>query len=195
MNTGSPEQKRRVNDSPTGRHWRLCISLSLAKKRHPSSVKAAGWTRNGIKEKKPCQDTCTTTILRGDGRTLEQPIDKGGCNGLRSRKFERTIGPHFAGTQEMSSISGVEAEALESDPADLLKTLVFQGGGAQLSHKQDWIQHQTRRKSMQFLSDHENTSSFHFSPSCMLRNTHQLHGTDRNELSFPRRRQLSVGLW
>ena len=76
--------------------------------------------------------------------------------------------------------------------ADLLRVLVFQSGGAQLPHKQDWIQNQTRRESRQFLSDHENTSAFHFSLSCMLRNTHQLHGTDRKELSFPRKRQLSV---
>ena len=35
----------------------------------------------------------------------------------------------------------------------------------------------------------------HFLLSCMLLNTHQSHGTERKEPSFPRERRLSVAPW
>ena len=99
---GKPKQRRRVSDRLTEGIRRLSISPNLVRKRHEkdrqrilgeqlaqrsaeekrgarsiSSVKAIGQRRNLVRI--PAVRHCAEVKRK----TLEQPIDKGGCSGLR----------------------------------------------------------------------------------------------------------------
>ena len=103
----SSKQQRSVNDSLTERIRRLSISLNLAKKRHEKDRTTKPWriTQRGAKERRGARSPPTVEQLAGRGmgarrrnlarilavrqcseeraNTLERPIEKGGCSGLR----------------------------------------------------------------------------------------------------------------
>ena len=104
----SPEQWCRVNDRMTGRIRRLSLCQNLAKKLEKDRTRILGEQLNdalknedareacrlsrtlpgrgmGARRRHVARDTCSETIRCSwvRAKTSEQPIDQGGCNGLR----------------------------------------------------------------------------------------------------------------
>ena len=183
---GNPETKRKINGKLTGKFAPFGQPVRGKKKKHENDRKRIlGEERNeAVKKGEVREARRLSRMLAGRGmgarrhlsrilakrqsldesvKTLEQPIDKGGCHGLRiifsdvvERMKERsdpTVVDQNAIQQGHRDWKCLQAAVWKlrhwrasvpwSIPAELLKVLVFPNGGAHTAQTRNWTQHET----------------------------------------------------
>ena len=136
--------------------------------------------------------------------TLEQSIDKSGCTGLpiifhNEVESMRDLPPVFCiktrccRDTETGNVFKRQCGSSGTGERRLLEAMWL---SQMEEHKSFTSTESDTKQNVKEINtcrrQSSSTSLSHFSPSCMLQNTHQSHDKERKDLSFPRRRQPSV---